>query len=88
MDSLQKQNKIKRLNQKLLKKELEEIKGNLVSIWWVTETQARAERITYMEEIGALIRKREDPRDQYPWCVFEVHAEKLDTVMEHNHQAY
>jgi len=54
-------------------KELKILRENkAVSIFWVTETQARAQRITKLEKSGVLVRHKDDPRDAFPWCVFTV----------------
>jgi len=42
------------------------------SIFWLTETQARAKRMTRLERAGRIVRRKNDARDVYPWCVFEV----------------
>jgi len=42
------------------------------SIFWLTETQARAKRMERLERAGRIVRRKDDPRDAYPWCVFEV----------------
>lgn len=42
------------------------------SIFWLTATQARAKRMTRLEQTGQIVRRKDDPRDVYPWCVFEV----------------
>jgi len=66
------------MNKNLLKKEFEYIKEyGSVSIFWINYTQARAERIDYLIKIGAIIRKMDSERDQYPWCVFDADESKL-----------
>jgi len=42
------------------------------SIFWLTETQARAKRMERLERAGRIVRRKDDARDVYPWCVFEV----------------
>ena len=54
------------------------------SIFWLTETQARARRLERAERAGRLVRRRSDPRDAYPWMVFtvtpqETHMDGEDT---------
>ena len=67
------------MNKKLLRKEFDAIRNaRIVSIFWITETNARAERISHLEKIGAIVRKREALEDAYPNCVFEVDEKKLD----------
>jgi hypothetical protein len=65
------------MNQKLLLEEFETIKKVRVSIFWITETQARAERIEYLEKIGAITRRRDNRFDSYPYCVFDTDATRL-----------
>ena len=61
------------MNTKLLIAELKFLSEMpVVSIWWITRTAARANRIAYLEKCGAIVRDRSDPRDQYPYCVFET----------------
>ena len=56
-----------------LKAELATIAGQGgASIFWMTDTQARAERLTKAERDGLIVRHRDDPKDAYPWCVFSV----------------
>lgn len=67
-----------KINKKLLSDEFETIKKNSrVSIFWITETQARAERIEHLEKIGAITRRRDDTRDSYPYCVFDTDVTRL-----------
>lgn len=47
------------------------------SIFWLTETQARAKRMTRLEQASRIVRRRDDPRDVYPWCVFDVPSVRL-----------
>ncbi len=42
------------------------------SIFWLTATQARAKRMERLEQAGRIVRRKNDARDVYPWCVFEV----------------
>jgi hypothetical protein len=65
------------MNEKLLLEEFEIIKKSNVSIFWITETQARAKRIEYLEKIGAIIRRRDDRFDSYPYCVFDTDETRL-----------
>ena len=66
------------LNKKLLLKEFEAIKkARIVSIFWITETNARAKRVSYLEKIGAIVRQREARADAYPNCVFDIHEQRL-----------
>ena len=65
------------MNRKLLLEEFEKIKNARVSIFWITETQARAKRIEYLEKIGAITRCRDDRFDSYPYCVFSTDATRL-----------
>ena len=44
------------------------------SYFWITETQARAKRIDALVKSGVLVRRKDDERDEYPWCVFGVEA--------------
>lgn len=61
------------LNKKLLLKEFEVIKkSRVVSIFWITATNARAKRISYLEKIGAIVRQRKARADAYPNCVFDI----------------
>ena len=42
------------------------------SVFWITANQRRAAIVTDLEESGAIVRKRRNKLDRYPWCVFEV----------------
>jgi len=54
-------------------KELDQVRQNGgASYFWITETQARAERFTRWAKSGRLIRRKDDARDSYPWAVFDV----------------
>lgn len=68
---------VKQMNVKLLNKELEQIKsvqadGFFVTIFWITSTNARAERITWLTNNGYIRRNRQSEHDAFPVCVFEV----------------
>ena len=66
------------MNKKLLQKEFDAIKtARIVSIFWITSTNARAVRIEHLERIGAIVRQREVREDAYPNCVFDVDEAKL-----------
>jgi hypothetical protein len=57
----------------VLRRELKRIKADVgASIFWLTDTQARAKRLDRAERDGLIVRHKEDKRDRYPWCVFEV----------------
>lgn len=63
----------------LLQRELAQIKEEGgCTLFWMTATQARALRLYRAERDGLLVRKKDDPRDQYPWCVFEVKEIPMD----------
>lgn len=64
------------INKKLLLKEFQVIKkARVVSIFWITETNARASRIQHLDKIGAIVRQREARADAYPYCVFDIHEQ-------------
>ena len=67
------------LNEKMLLKELSEIKrrDGIVSIFWITSSQARARRIQWLQDNGVIVPMRQDKRDAFPNCVFSVHEERL-----------
>ena len=66
------------MNKKLLQKEFDTIKkARIVSIFWITSTNARAARIEHLEKIGAIVRQRKSRADAYPYCVFAVNEAKL-----------
>ena len=66
------------MNKKLLQKEFDTIKkARIVSIFWITSTNARAARIEHLEKIGAIVRQRKSRADAYPYCVFDVDEAKL-----------
>lgn len=63
----------------LLQRELAQIKEDGgCTIFWLTATQSRARRLEHAENDGLIVRKKDDPRDQYPWCVFEVKESPMD----------
>ena len=65
-------------NINLLRKDLSQIKEfGIVSIFWIADTNARARRITWLENHGFIVRNRKDKRDQFPYCVFEVTTKRL-----------
>jgi len=67
-----------KINQRLLKKEFDQIeKCGGATIFWVTETNARAKRIMYLEKIGAIVRETDNPRDAYPNMVYSTDKSKL-----------
>ena len=47
----------------------------VVSIFWVTKNQRRAETIQSLQDRGVIQRVESDPRDTYPRCVFLVREE-------------
>jgi len=76
------------LNTKLLLQDFQAIKkARVVSIFWITATNARAKRITYLEKIGAIVRQREARADAYPNCVFDVHEQCLTMLAPDKGQA-
>jgi hypothetical protein len=67
------------MNERMLAKELEFIRRNpRVSIFWITETKARADRVQHLQDTGQVVRLMDHPFDSYPWCVFEVVERKDD----------
>lgn len=42
------------------------------SIFWLTENQKRAHAADRLVADGFIMRRKDDPRDSYPWCVFTV----------------
>jgi hypothetical protein len=44
----------------------------VVSCFWITATYRRSSAMDALEKSGEVIRKRDDPRDQYPQCVYEI----------------
>lgn len=42
------------------------------SVFWVTENQRRATQADRLVAEGVIVRKTDDPRDRYPWCVYEI----------------
>jgi hypothetical protein len=65
-------------NINLLRKDLSQIKEfGIVSIFWITDTNARARRVAWLENHGFIVRNRNDKRDAFPYCVFDVTAKRL-----------
>jgi hypothetical protein len=76
------------LNTKLLLQDFQAIKKDrVVSIFWITATNARAKRIAYLEKIGAIVRQREARADAYPNCVFDIHEQCLTQRAPHSADA-
>jgi len=50
-------------------------KHPVVSIFWITKNQKRAWAIQSLNERNVIQRRRNDPRDYYPYCFFEVSGE-------------
>jgi hypothetical protein len=42
------------------------------SVFWATESQTRAHAIDRLSGSGRIVRKRNNPRDVYPWCVYAI----------------
>lgn len=53
----------------------------VVSIFWITKTQRRARAIARLEQDGFIKRLKEDGRDTYPICVFEINEKKKDALL-------
>lgn len=66
------------VNKKKLLDEFREIeKSKIVSIFWVTSSQARAARIELLEKSGAITRCRESSMDAYPYMVFKTNEDLI-----------
>jgi hypothetical protein len=66
--------------QSILKSELEHIrKVKCVTIFWMTETQARAERLVKAEESGAIVRC-DRPNEVYPRMRYRVNMAKMPKI--------
>lgn len=69
------------INKRLVREEMEFCRDYQPSIFWITATKARARRIDWLEKHGVIVRNREHPQDHYPYCVFDVHPEKLEELL-------
>ncbi len=70
------------INAKLLEKEFSKIeREKITTIFWVTETQARAKRIMWLEKICAITRNQDSRRDAFPNMVYITNREHLTPVV-------
>jgi hypothetical protein len=72
----------KRFNVKQARREFEFLRRwRVVSIFWVTETQARARRLDRMQKAGAIRRERNEEWDAYPYCVFVLDEGRFEELL-------
>ena len=71
------------MNKKLLLEDFLYVsRKKLVTIFWITATDARAARIMYLEKTKAITRLKNHPYGGYPNCWFRTSKKNFKVVME------